>query len=100
MEKLTDEQLKTLGTAIGAEIVRKFDAKQSYWYNSDGWLSKVAQVLGKEIAEQLTCDLKVNPEAYTRITDKFAEQLIKNVGYYRDIFINIGSRIFGEKTND
>ena len=78
MDKLTDEQLKVLGTAIGAEIVRSFSAKQEYWYNTSGWLSKLITVF---------CD---------RLTENLAAQL----QYNSKLFVSIGKKIFHKDSHD
>ncbi len=70
MDKLTDEQLKVLGTAIGAEIVRSFDSKQEYWYGSKGWLAKVAEKLGESIADNITSNIYCNENKFVAILKK------------------------------
>lgn len=70
MDKLTDEQLKVLGTAIGAEIVRSFDAKQAYWYGSQGWLSKVILHFAESLANQMTSNIRVDESHFVRIGKK------------------------------
>jgi hypothetical protein len=70
MEKLTDEQLRVLGTAIGAEIVKTFCSKQEYWYGSKGWLSKIATVFAEGLANQLTANIRLDEHVFVRIGKK------------------------------
>lgn len=74
MDKLTDEQLKVLGTAIGAEIVRSFSAKQHYYYGSQGWLSDVVKIFASELASKMTSNMRI----------------------YEDWFASLGKKILGK----
>lgn len=59
-----------LGTAIGAEIVRAFEAKQAYWYGSQGWVEKLVEKLGTAIADGLTTNIRVNQDKFISIFKK------------------------------
>jgi hypothetical protein len=95
--ELTDKQLEVFGTAIGAEIARKFDAQQSYWHGSSGWTTKLTEKLGETIVERVSSHLEYKYQDYTRIINVICDSFIKHVTYHEKALSQLGYKIWGAK---
>ena len=82
--ELTDKQLQVLGTAIGAEVVRSFSAKQEYWYGSTGWLLKLTEKLGETIVSKASAELQYNSSGYAKIISIICHNLSLVFGELRN----------------
>jgi LPS sulfotransferase NodH len=95
--ELTDKQLEVLGTAIGAEIVRKFDAQQEWKYSSPLWTSKLVEKFADTIVQGVSSHLEYKSQDYTRIVNVICDSFIKHVTYHEKALSQLGYKIWGAK---
>lgn len=95
--ELTDKQLEVLGTAIGAEIVRKFDAQQEWRHSTPLWTSKLVETFADTLVQGVSSHLEYKSKDYTRIVNVICDSFIKHVIYHEKDLANLIAKIWGDK---
>ena len=95
--ELTDKQLEVLGTAIGKEVVRSFNAKQEYLYGSAGCTSKLTEKLGNTIVAGVASQLQYNPSEYAKIINLICDSFVKHITFHEKALAQLGYKIWGAK---